>query len=117
MQHRIGRAVDRLSADGPGCGAEQREQLSRATPHVLMGVAHGITLRLPGGPRLWNRLVGPGLIFAPDLQPTRFAQAVGALDQFFLGVAWGSVVSTTVPSRRLRRAVPVGHQVRSRCQV
>src|SRR5205814_1185362 len=57
------------------------------------------------------------LVLAPDLEPERLGGPIGALDQFFLGVAWGSVVTTIDPSRRLRRAVPVGHQVRLCCQV
>lgn len=73
--------------------------------------------RPPGGlPRYAgtrNGLIGSGLILAPDWQSQRFTEAVGPLDQLFLGVASGSVMVTTVPFRRFRVAVPVWHQVRS----
>src|SRR5262249_61011988 len=72
---------------------------------------------LPGCDRMRDRLIGSGLILAPDLQSERFTDPVRALDQLFLGAASGSLTDTTVPSRRVRVAVPVWHHVRSFWQV
>src|SRR5262249_59147471 len=96
---------------------EQRQQLGGAAAHILMGLARRIAAQLPRGPGLGDRLVGPGLILAPQLQPARLRDPVGAVDYLCLGVASGSWTATTVPSRRRRRAVPVWHQARFCCQV
>ena len=94
---------------------KERQQFGSPTPHVFVGVAGRVVLRLPSRSGLGDRLVGAGLVLAPDGQAQRFALGVGALNQGFLGVASGSVTVAT-PALRFRWAVPVGHQLRVRCQ-
>ncbi len=77
-----------------------------------MWLAGRLPCWLPGGTGLRNRLVGTSLILTPELESEGFRRPIGELDQVFLGVACGSMVCTTVPSLRWRRAVPVWHQVR-----
>src|SRR5207237_9749185 len=117
VQDGIRRPVDRLRAPFAGGRAEQRQPLGGAAAHILMGLPRGIAAALPRAPGLRNGLAGSGLILTPQLQPARFRDPVGAVDYLFLGVARGSWTSTTVPSRRRRRAMPVWHQVRCCCQV
>src|SRR5439155_17506958 len=100
-----------------GRRAEQRQQLGRPAADVLVRAVGRVADRLPGGTGLRDGLVGAGLVLGPELQPERLGGAVGPLDQLFLGAACGSTVVTTAPPRRLRLAVPVLHQLRSRCQV
>lgn len=97
--------------DLAGRGPQVRQQLSGAAADVLVRLSCRLTFRLPGGAWLGERLVGAGFIFTPHLQPERFPQAIGAVDQLFFGVASGSVIGT-MPRFRRRRAVPVEHQVR-----
>ena len=65
------------------------------------------------GARLRDRLVGPGLVLAPHWDPRCLRQPIGPLDQpLFTSVS--GATTRTAPALRLRRAVPVGHQVRVR---
>ena len=66
---------------------------------------------MPTGPRLGNRLIGPGFILAPELQTRGLSQPIRLVDQPLFCSVSGSVTVTT-PALRLRCAVPVGHQVR-----
>ena len=76
-----------------------------------MRLPRGLAFRSPSRAGMRHRLEWPGLVGAPDRQTELLAETVGVLDQLFLGVASGSVI-TTAPDLRRRRAVPVGHQVR-----
>jgi hypothetical protein len=96
---------------------EAGQQLGGATTEVFVRLPRRLPRRLPGGARLGNGLIGAGFVLAPQLQPERCAETIGTVDQLFLGVASGSVVVTTDPSFRLRRAVPVWHQLRLRWYV
>ena len=116
MQDRVGRSLHRQRPDLARGGSEQGQQLGSASSDVLVGLTRRLALRLPGATGLWNSLVGPGFIFTPHRQAQGFAQTVGLFDQPLFAVASGSV-TVTVPRLRLRRAVPVGHQVRLCCQV
>jgi hypothetical protein len=69
MQDHIGRAIDCFCPEFSRHRAEQGEQLHRAAPLVLMRLANGLPLRLPGTPCLGNRLIGTRFILAPDLHP------------------------------------------------
>ena len=64
----------------------------------------------PGWGIVWN---GPAWSVHQTGRPIASPEAVGVLDQLFLGSASGSV-TTAAPALRRRRAVPVGHQVRVR---
>ena len=94
---------------------KQGEQLGRALPHLLVGLAARLALRLPVVAGIGFRLKGPRLILAPHRQTQPLPLGVGLLNQLFLGAASGSTTVTT-PVWRWRRTVPVAHQVRSRCQ-
>jgi len=78
-----------------------------------MRLTQRLALRLPGGAGLRDRLVGPGLILAPQRNTGRFCDAVGQIDQPLFCSVFGSVTVTT-PALRLRGAVPVGPHVRVR---
>ena len=109
----LGQAVTPLQADAAVGRVEQRQRLGRAVAEVLVRLARRLALGPPGLAGVRDRLVGPGLVGAPDRQPHRLAGAVGVLDQLFFGSASGSV-TTAGPALRRRRALPVGHQVRVR---
>ena len=78
-----------------------------------MRLSGRLPLRLPALARIGRGLERPGLVAAPDGQPQRGAQRVGALDQLFFAAASGSV-TVTAPALRLRVAWPVGHHERVR---
>lgn len=112
MQHAIGRCAYRLSAHLTVGWSEQGEQLRRPATNVFVRLASRLPLSPPGGAGLGDRLIGSGLVLTPNLQTQGLPQPIGAFDQVFLGVASGSTTVRTVPSLRLRWAVPVAHQVR-----
>lgn len=116
MEHRIGGMRHAFGPDRAGGRAEQRQQLGGALAEVLVRLARRVPLRLPAGARVGNGLIRPRLILAQDRYPRRLRSAVRLLDEPLLCSAAGSVTVTT-PVLRLRRAVPVGHHVRVRCQL
>jgi hypothetical protein len=104
--------LDRFGTHFAGGWAEQGQQFSRPATHVLVRLTDGLFLRLPGWAGLRDRLERARFILGRHLQTQVLADAVRPLDHLFLGVASGSVVRTTDPSFRLRKAEPVWHQVR-----
>src|SRR5215213_6675138 len=66
MEHGIGRVRYPLGADLAGGRSEQRQQLGGPAAHVLVGQAGRLADRRPSGPRVGDRLVGPGLVLAPE---------------------------------------------------
>lgn len=50
---------------------EQGQQFGGPATDVLVRAERGLSHRCPGCPRLRNRLVRPGLILAPDWEPSR----------------------------------------------
>ena len=113
MEDRVGAGRHALDPGVAVGRSEQRQGLGRALAEVLVRESRRIA---PGASRLagvGDRLVGPGLVGAPDRQPRRLAGPIGRLDQLFLGSASGST-TTAGPALRRRRALPVGHQVRVR---
>src|SRR5215210_450577 len=117
QQYGIGRPLDGLRADFPRRRAEQGEQLGRPAAQILVRVVRRVAGRLPGRPGLRDRLIGADLILTPQPKAQPFGRTVSTLNHVFLGVASGSMTVVTVPSFRLRWAVPVWHQVRVICQV
>ncbi len=96
--------------------AKQGEDFGRAVQDTCMILLHGSTLRLPAVAQIGQGLKGTSFVFAPDLEAKARAHGVGLLDQRFFACASGSV-TVTRPLVRIRTAWPVGHHVRSRCQV
>jgi hypothetical protein len=86
MQHRIGDRDDAFGANLPSGGAKEREQFSRATPLVLVGLQRRVAFGLPRGPGLRDGLVGPCLIFVHLHDACRFRLLVRQLDQSFFSV-------------------------------
>ena len=117
MQDRVGAADDRPEVHPPGRGMEQRQDLARATPDVLVRPRGGVALRPPTAARMRHRLERAGLVCAPDRQAKSGAERVGPLDQPLLAAASGSETVTTPSRLRLRTATPVSHQVRLFCQL
>ena len=113
VQDRVGAGRHALDPDAAVGRAEQRQDLGRAVAEVLVRLPRRVALGPPRLARVGDRLVGPGLVGAPDRQAHRLAGAVGVLDQLFFASASGSV-TTAGPALRRRRALPVGHQVRVR---
>ena len=85
MQDGVGGLIHRLPAHLPRGGTEQGEQLGGAAPHILMGLARGVTSGLPGLPWVRDGLVGTGFIFAPHLQAQRLSAPIGPCDEFLFG--------------------------------
>ena len=100
-----------MNAHLPGTRVKQSQHLGRARTEVFVRLFRWLTFRLPTRTGLWDRLEGTCFVLAPDLQTQLPAQHVGVLDQFFLASVSGSV-TVTIPALRLRRTVPVRHQVR-----
>src|SRR5262249_44047448 len=73
---------------------------------VLVRAMRRLPAWLPGAAGLGDRLVGPGLVLAPQLQAERLGGAVGPLDQLFLGVAAGASGSTPAPFFPVGFALP-----------
>src|SRR6266496_4166917 len=80
MQDGIGAALCRFRAYLSRRWTQQREQFERPTANVLMGQACRLALELPGGTRLWDRLIRAPFILAPQLQPEAFCELIGMLD-------------------------------------
>ena len=78
-----------------------------------MRQAQRVALGLPGLTGLRNRLLGAGLILAPQRDAHGFGEAIRQVDAPLCSSVFGSTTVTT-PDLRLRWAVPVGHQVRVR---
>jgi len=113
MEDSVGAAPHPLDPDLATRWMEQGQLLGRPLPHVLMGIPYRVASRVPVGAGIGDRLVRAGLVFGVDGQQVL---AICRLDQVFLGEASGSC-TTTVPLLRMRTAVPVSHQLRSRSQV
>ena len=90
---------------------EQSQHLGRALTEVLVRLLRWVAFRLPTRTGLRYRLERPCFVLAPEIQAKLLAQRVGVLNQLFLGVLSGSVTAT-MPALRLRKTVPVWHQVR-----
>src|SRR3954449_12132870 len=71
MQDRVGAAADRLEVDLSSCGMEQRQDLARATPDILVRPDCRVTLRPPTAARLRYSLERARLVLAPDRQTPR----------------------------------------------
>ena len=116
VQHRVRARGDALNPHLAAGRVEQRQELGRSLPQTLVRLLGRLAFGLPTRPRIRLGLERPRFIFAPDRQAQRLADAVRVFDQFFLAAASGSV-TITVPVLRRRRACPVGHHVRLRCQL
>jgi len=116
MQDGVGRSLHLLGPHFTRGWPKQRELLDRAPSDVLVGLARRLPFQLPGLPCLGDHLIGPSFILPPHLQTQFFTYPVGSLDEPLFCSAAGSSTRTT-PSLRLRKATPVLHQVRLRCQV
>jgi hypothetical protein len=115
VQHGSGRPPHPFGPHLAGGRAEQGEELGDADALVLVRLPGRMRLGLPALPRQWRRLGGPRLILAGDRYSRRLRSYVRLLDlPFFCSVSGSTTV--TVPALRWRRAVPVGHHVRVRCQ-
>ena len=111
VEHRSGAAGHPGGPHLPGGGMEERQELGGAAPRVLVGLALGVALLLPGGPRLRDGLVRPRLVLAPDRDPRRLGLVVCPRYAPLLPSVCGPTTCTG-PSLRWRTAVPVGHQAR-----
>ena len=100
-----------MNAHRPRARVKQRQHFGRALAEVLVRLFRRLPFRLPTGAWLRHRLERTGLVLAPGFQAQLLAQRVGVLDQLFLGWVSGSVTGMR-PALRLRRTVPVWHQVR-----
>jgi len=111
MQHLVGARGDTVNAHLPRTRVKQGQHFGRALAEVFLRLLRRLPFGLPTGARLRHCLERTSFVFAPDFQAELLAQRVGVLDQLFLGSASASVTGT-IPAFRLRRTVPVGHQVR-----
>ena len=89
---------------------------AQAITDILVRLPLGLPTWLPTVTRIGFGLKRARLIAGPDCQAHPFTLGVGFLNQFFFGVASGSMTSTT-PSFRLRSTLPVSHQLASFCQL
>ena len=94
---------------------KQGQHFGRSIANILMRLAYRMALWLPAFTWIGNRLIRPSFIFNPHRQSHFLPCTIGRLDQFFLGVASGSVTVTT-PRFRFRATCPVSHQLRDFCQ-
>jgi hypothetical protein len=113
VEHDVRRVGDALGPDLTGCRTEQRQQFDGPTTDVLVRLERRLPDRCPGDAGLRYRLVGPGLILAPDRDAGRLGYPVRQVDGPLFSSVCGSTTWTT-PAFRFRWAVPVGHQVRVR---
>jgi len=95
----------------PVAGRAEGEQFGGASTLILMRQQAGLAHRMPVLARLGNGLIRPRFILIPPFQSGSFHLLVRLLNQSFFSGAAGSWTVTT-PALRLRRAEPVGHQVR-----
>ena len=116
MQNNISGAGHPFHADLPGCGMKQSQHFGRTIPWIFMRIAFRVQLDVPIGARIGGCRIGSSFIHSPHRQPERFAQLIGTLNQRFFVSVCGSV-TTTVPALRLRKTLPVSHQLRSFCQL
>ncbi len=94
---------------------EEREPFRGAMACVFVRVTPWFADGFPALTGTRDRLVGARFVLAPDRHSRGLGSCVRLLNQPFFRSASGSTTVTT-PAVRLRRAVPVGHQVRVRCQ-
>jgi hypothetical protein len=88
MQHGIGHRDDPFGADLSRGWAKEREEFGGASTRVLMRLPRWVAFRLPGDPRLRDRLIGPSFIFVELDDPGDFRLLVRQFDQsFFPGVS------------------------------
>lgn len=111
MQDHIGSREHALGAHQARLGTEKGQQFGCAAAHIFMRLQRGLALQVPVLAWLGNGLIRPCLVLIPQFQSGSFRLNVGLLDQSFFSGAAGSCTVTT-PALRLRKAVPVGHQVR-----
>ena len=116
MQDRVRTAPHTFHAHHAIVRSKQGEQFSSSTPLIVVGLVLGVAHGLPAFARIGHRLKGARLILAPNLETQRCTQRVGLFYEFFFASASGST-TVTEPVVRWRTAWPVGHQLRSRCQV
>jgi hypothetical protein len=116
MQNGVGGALHRFGSQFSGHRAKQGQQFGGIASEVLMVLSNWLSFGLPGWPSLGNGLIGPCFIFTPDLQSQPFSLQVRSLNDRFFSCVKGSWLCSTVPSLRLRKVVPVLHQVRLCCQ-
>lgn len=116
VEHNVRALLHRLGDHLAGLGSKQRQQLGRSSPDVLVGLQRRLAHLLPRMARLWNGLVGSGLILAPNGYAPGLPTPIRLLDHPFFCWAWGSL-TVTLPALRFRTTLPVSHQVRLSCQV
>ena len=88
MQDRIGSREHSLGVHLARRRAKERQQFGGATALVLMGLCSGMPLRLAGGPRLGDGLIGSSFVFIELYDPICFCLLARQLDQsFFSGVS------------------------------
>ena len=116
VQDAIGASPHALGVHLARRGAQEGQELGCPCAQVFVRLARGMACGLPADPRGGHGLERARLILARQGDPARLRLAVGLLNQPLLASASGSW-TVTRPPLRLRTAVPVGHQVRVRCQV
>jgi hypothetical protein len=113
MEDGVGAAAHPFDPDLAAGGIEQGQLLGRPLSRIFMGIPDWLAHRMPVGAGIRNRLVGTGFVLGIDRQ---HILGMRGFDQVFFAVASGSM-TVKVPLLRLRMAVPVSHQLRSRSQV
>jgi hypothetical protein len=95
---------------------QQRQQFGCPIADIFMGLRGWFAFRLPTAASIRDRLIGASFIGVPDRQSEPFSYQVRPFNQFFFATASASLTVTT-PRLRLRRTLPVSHQVRFFCQL
>ncbi len=116
MQDSVRTAGDSSDMELPTGGMKEGQQFRCSGAEILMGLASWLPDWLPPFASVWNGLVRSSFILDVHGDSTLLTVKVGLLDQLFFASVSGSVTTTT-PAKSRRLAVPVSHQVRSRCQV
>src|SRR2546425_7923771 len=101
MQDGIGSREDPFGPHLSSRRAKERQEFSRASPHILMRLDGRLALRVPVFPWLGNGLIGSSFVLAPQRESCLFRSLVGVLNQAFFSPALGSC-TVTVPALRTR---------------
>lgn len=116
MQDRVGTGRDALDAHHSSGRAEQRQAFGRPVAQVFVRLVDRVLLRFPCRAGIRDRLKRARLVLADEGDSLCLGFAIRLLNQPLFASASGSWTVTT-PCFRLRSALPVGHQVRVRCQL
>jgi hypothetical protein len=116
MDHGIRTTRDALDPHLAIARMQEGQQLCGAIAHEFVRLADWLAFWAPGCAGIGQCLERAGFVRTPEIQADACCRRVGLLNQLFLGAVSGSL-TVSGPSLRMRSAVPVRHQVCSRCQV